>query len=83
MELASLPTSPEVRFHGFAPYPGTPMYEDAIAGGFVQPKTLEEWSRFDYYSMQTPWLTTEDEEVIRAWSKATGRRLVEKERKVA
>ena len=83
MELASLPTSPEVRFHGFAPYPGTPMYEDAIAGGFIQPETLEEWSRFDYYSMRTPWLTTEDEEVIRAWSKVTGRRLVEKERKVA
>ena len=83
MELAALPTSPEVRFHGFAPYPGTPMYEDAVAGGFVQPETLEEWSRFDYYSMRTPWLTPEDEEVIRAWSKATGRRLVEKERKVA
>ena len=78
MQLAALPSSPEIRFHGFAPYPGTLLYSDAIDGGFVPPKSLDGWSTFDYYNMKTPWLTPEDECVIREWSKATGRRLVEK-----
>lgn len=77
MKLAILPTSPEVRFHGFAPYPGTPMYDDAVADGFKEPQNLEEWSRFDYYNMHTPWLTAEDEEFIQEWSKVTGRRMIE------
>lgn len=78
MRLAALPTSPEVRFHGFAPFPGTPMYQDALNAGFAEPGDLEEWSAFDYYGMPTPWLTDEDRGVIEDWSKSTGRRLVEK-----
>jgi anaerobic magnesium-protoporphyrin IX monomethyl ester cyclase len=78
MQLANLPTSPEVRFHGFAPYPGTPIYEDALADGFNQPQDLEEWSAFDYYNMQSPWLTDGDSAFISDWSKVTRRRLVER-----
>ncbi len=81
MEIAALPSSPEVRFHGYAPYPGTPMFDDALADGFSVPSSLEEWSKFDYYSMKTPWLSDEDEDFIQQWSKVTGRRLIEHRRK--
>lgn len=81
MEIASLPSSPEVRFHGYAPYPGTPMFTDALTDGFSVPSSLEEWSKFDYYSMKTPWLSDEDEYFIQQWSKVTGRRLIERRQK--
>ena len=31
-------------FSYFSPYPGTPLYEEAIENGFVPPEGLEEWS---------------------------------------
>ena len=78
-QIAYLPTRPEVRFHGYAPYPGTPLYEDAVNAGFQPPGSLEGWAGFDYYSMRTPWLDDTDLDVIRRWSHATGRRLKEPE----
>lgn len=78
MQLAKLRTSPEIRFHGYAPYPGTPMYDDAVKDGFREPKNLEEWSTFDYYNMNTPWLTEEDEKFIQEWSKADNRRIIDR-----
>ena len=53
--LRDLNPQPETRVHLFAPYPGTPLYQDAIEYGFKPPKSLEGWSNFDYYSSQTPW----------------------------
>lgn len=76
-QISQLPTRPEVRFHGYAPYPGTPLYEDALRGGFQPPDSLEGWAQFDYYSMRTPWLNDEDLATIRRWSTATGRRIPE------
>ncbi len=32
----------------YTPFPGTPMFEKAVADGFVPPKSLEEWSDFSY-----------------------------------
>ena len=46
----------EIKAHAYAPYPGTPLYQDAIRHGFVPPKTLEDWADYDYYEVQTPWL---------------------------
>ncbi len=46
----------EIKAHIYAPYPGTPLYEDAIRHGFIPPKILEEWVQYDYYEAQTPWL---------------------------
>lgn len=54
-ELQQLTPRPETRVHLFAPYPGTPLYNEALASGFLPPRSLEEWSRFDYYDSQTPW----------------------------
>jgi len=62
--LRKLNPQPETRVHLFAPYPGTPLFEKAIAYGFHPPTSLEEWSCYDYYNSQTPW--TNDETVRRA-----------------
>lgn len=54
-ELRLLRPQPETRVHLFAPYPGTPLFNTAIEFGFVPPKSLKEWSKYDYYDSQTPW----------------------------
>ena len=54
-ELRTLCPQPETRVHVFAPYPGTPLFEEAVRCGFVPPKSLEDWSHYDYYESQTPW----------------------------
>ncbi len=51
-------TDPDARVsvYQFCPYPGSPMYEDAIAGigypRFDPPKTMEEWG--DFRGMRAP-----------------------------
>lgn len=59
----------EIKAHIYAPYPGTPLYEDAIKHGFVPPKTLEDWANYDYYEAQTPWLREGLTEKIRDFNK--------------
>jgi radical SAM superfamily enzyme YgiQ (UPF0313 family) len=54
-ELRALSPQPETRVHLFAPYPGTPLYDEALRAGFAPPRSLAEWSNFDYYESQTPW----------------------------
>jgi radical SAM superfamily enzyme YgiQ (UPF0313 family) len=41
----------------FKPYPGTPLTAEAEALGYVPPKTLDEWARFDIYDADSPWVT--------------------------
>lgn len=53
--LRTLSPRPETRVHLFAPYPGTPLFDDALKAGFSPPTTLEGWSKYDYYESQTPW----------------------------
>lgn len=38
-------------FLSYTPYPGTPLYEEAIAEGFVPPATLEEWGRVGTFDL--------------------------------
>jgi radical SAM superfamily enzyme YgiQ (UPF0313 family) len=54
-ELRQLDPEPETRVHLFAPYPGTPLWEQALEHGFTAPASLQEWSTFDYYTSLTPW----------------------------
>lgn len=63
-ELRELSPMPETRVHLFAPYPGTPLYNEALKYGFSPPASLEAWSHFDYYESQTPW--TSESTVARA-----------------
>lgn len=79
LELAhsiyKLPSSPEIRFHGFQPYPGTPLFDVAVSSGFVAPNSLEGWSDCDYYeNLQNPWLDEDDKANINRFSKIDGRR---------
>lgn len=43
----------------FKPYPGTPLTEEAVRNGYRPPATLDEWSRFDFYEADSPWVTPE------------------------
>ena len=54
-KLWLLTPRPETRVHIYTPYPGTQLYEEALALGFVPPKDLSGWSDFDYYKALTPW----------------------------
>jgi anaerobic magnesium-protoporphyrin IX monomethyl ester cyclase len=43
----------------FKPYPGTKITDDVIKEGYQLPKTIEEWSNFDYVSSSGPWVSIE------------------------
>lgn len=45
----------ETKVHIYLPYPGTPLYDQAIKLGFKAPKKLADWSNFNYYKSMTPW----------------------------
>lgn len=57
--LWELVPRPETRVHIYMPYPGTPLYNDALENGFEPPKELAKWSDFDYYEASTPWTDQE------------------------
>lgn len=57
-------TDPDARvsIYNYAPYPGTPMYEDAIRGKhgytqFVPPKTMMEWGNLKLMTSPLYWIT--------------------------
>lgn len=62
--LWQLEPKPETRVHLFAPYPGTPLFDEALKAGFVVPSRLEDWAHYDYYESQTPW--TDERLVMKA-----------------
>lgn len=51
------PCITDVHIFQYVPYPGTGLYNRAISNGFVAPKHLEEWSKFDLDNAQLPWLS--------------------------
>lgn len=59
----------ETRLHIFAPYPGTPLFNVAIDYGFIAPKKLEEWSDYNYYQPQTPWVDAQMVDVLKNYTK--------------
>lgn len=59
----------ECKIHFYAPYPGTPLWEEALKRGFVAPQNFEEWSSFDYYCIETPWMKKELEQEIHLFNK--------------
>lgn len=46
----------EVHGFFFAPYPGAPMYDEAVRLGFLPPERLEDWADFDLTELHTPWV---------------------------
>jgi radical SAM superfamily enzyme YgiQ (UPF0313 family) len=58
----------EMKAHIFTPYPGTPLFMESIAQGFNPPKTIDEWSTYDYYEIETPWVNNQDMKIIREFN---------------
>jgi radical SAM superfamily enzyme YgiQ (UPF0313 family) len=48
----------------FKPYPGTSITEEAVAGGFTMPCTLDEWSGFDFVGSIGPWVSPQKYRLI-------------------
>jgi len=48
----------------YTPYPGNPMYEESIKRGFSPPRNLLEWSQFNYFHCNLPWLSTKERKVL-------------------
>jgi radical SAM superfamily enzyme YgiQ (UPF0313 family) len=48
----------------FKPYPGSPLTDDAVRGGYVLPATLDEWSRFDFIGSSGPWVSPEKHRLV-------------------
>jgi anaerobic magnesium-protoporphyrin IX monomethyl ester cyclase len=67
-KLINIDSRHECKIHFYAPYPKTPLYKYAIGKGFVPPKTLDEWSEYDYYDITTPWVEEKYETIIRKFN---------------
>lgn len=59
----------EYKVHFFMPYPGTKMYDVAVKQGFVEPKSLIEWSTYDYYKINMPWVEQKYQNAIDDFNK--------------
>lgn len=69
-ELRQIDSRHEAKVHFYAPFPGTPLYELSQKHGFVPPQTLDEWSRYDYYNITTPWVKQSYQTIVREFNEA-------------
>lgn len=55
---AENPNSQISGFHQYTPYPGNPLFDEAVAGGFPVPQTLEGWGdlKFEDNAKNCPWI---------------------------
>jgi len=49
----------ETEIFYFKPYPGSTITQEAVARGYALPRTLDEWSEFDYVGSRGPWVSDE------------------------
>lgn len=63
-QIRAIDSRHDVKIHFYAPYPGTPLFEQAIKAGFKIPTTLEQWAEFDYYTIETPWVDSKWEPIV-------------------
>ncbi|MBZ0273534.1 B12-binding domain-containing radical SAM protein [bacterium] len=57
--LELVATSPYARvtpLHLYAPYPGTPLYDQAVEAGWHAPESLDGWADVDFHNTDMPWL---------------------------
>lgn len=65
LEMKKMSGEFDIKIHFYAPFPGTPLFEKARKFGYCLPTTLKEWSKYDYYLIQTPWVNKRKEIKIR------------------
>ena len=53
-------------FNPLTPYPGTPLWPEALAKGFVPPASQEGWCDFDLDRGNTPWMNDGEAQVVRS-----------------
>jgi anaerobic magnesium-protoporphyrin IX monomethyl ester cyclase len=64
-KLRSMSSSFETPIFYFKPYPGSAIVADAVANGYELPRTLAEWSEFDYVAGSPgPWVSAQKYELI-------------------
>lgn len=54
--LADNPRAEIAGFYIFVPYPGTELYDVALAHGFKFPASLGEWAKYSRQHLDTPWI---------------------------
>jgi radical SAM superfamily enzyme YgiQ (UPF0313 family) len=64
LKIREINSAHDVKIHFYAPYPGTPFFEEACKAGFHPPQTLEEWADYDYYTIETPWIDVKYEKIV-------------------
>jgi anaerobic magnesium-protoporphyrin IX monomethyl ester cyclase len=47
-----------IGFFPYMPYKGTPLFDTAVEKGFQVPKTLEQWSKYQFQVDDLPWIST-------------------------
>lgn len=57
--------------HLYAPYPGTPLFDDAVKGGWNAPATLEGWADVDFHQCDLPWIDPKVRKVLERISLST------------
>lgn len=62
--LRSLSPGFETPIFYFKPYPGSALTDDAVRDGYVLPRTLDEWARFDFIGSAGPWVSPERHRLI-------------------
>ena len=48
----------------YMPYPGTPLWPEALARGFVEPEAQDGWCEFDLNRGNTPWVSDAEAQVM-------------------
>lgn len=59
LKLNSMHTDFSTPIFYFKPYPGSKITQDVIKDGYELPKTIQEWSDFDYIGSIGPWVSKE------------------------
>jgi len=54
--LKAGPSLHTTQMHLYTPYPGTPLYRDAVQQGFVPPTKLEDWADIEMFTTKLPYL---------------------------
>jgi radical SAM superfamily enzyme YgiQ (UPF0313 family) len=64
-KLREMSSAFETPIFYFKPYPGSAIVTEAVAKGFELPRTLSDWSQFDYVAgLPGPWVTPEKYQLI-------------------
>lgn len=58
-ELRALSPEFQTPIFYFKPYPGSPITDEAVRGGYSLPCSLDEWADFDFIGSAGPWVTPE------------------------